>query len=318
MSITHFENWLIFIIRVVVSSIDDGASLNSFLFRSYDNPIPGALNYGPAQNFLISEVARATSAADLKFDAMIIEEKVYYDGGLGDNNPSPIILDEVLTTLDQNITNALNIFISLGTGVKTKKREKVKQNLHFVIRKHFGLIDTFANAICKLKVHGLGVERHHKDMLRYFKSGKCTKLSDTSEAYEQYARFDGGDRVGILKLDQWFTRRKHSLDNKTTQEFIDYHMLQYLAQADIIAELQRCAISLVKNRRARIAADPDKWRRFAHATLQGCPLRNCPKQLRHTKAAVIEHIKHAHPEFAEQSLIDSIKEYPPRSGRGPF
>lgn len=305
--------------RVVVSSFDDGAAPQSFLFRTYDNPTPQALNQGDAQNYPISVVARATSAADLKFDPVIIGERTFYDGGLGDNNPAPKILDEVLTTCGHDIPSILNMFVSIGTGEKPKTREKVKQNLPSAIRKRVGLIDAIANAVGKLKRHGTEVERHHQEMVRLLRYGHCQQISSNPERFEQYIRFPGGDIIGILKLDQWFTTKKRTLNNMTTQEFMDHHIQAYLSDKDVIDELNRCAKALVDQRRARITSNPDKWRRFAHATLQTCPLKKCPKQLHRTKAKVTQHIKQAHPSWTDQQqLIDSIFEYAPRLERGPF
>ena len=303
---------------VVVSTVDTGPSVHPFLFRTYDNPSTQAYNYGAAQDYPIWKVARATSAADLKFEPMVIDGRTYYDGGLGNNNPSPTILDEALTSLGSQISNVINIFVSVGTGVKPRTSEKVKQNLSSIVQRRVGLINAIAKGIDKLKRHGTEVERGHQEMLRFMRSGG-QRINENPESYEQYARLNGGDRVGILKLDQWFTTRKVTLGNKTTQEFVDHHMEAYLAQEEVISDLRRCAISLVNHRRARIAGDEDKWRRFAHATLHRCPLVTCPKQFHRSRRMVAQHIQQYHSDWTDrQSLMDNIREYPPRLERGPF
>lgn len=217
------------------------------------------------------------------------------------------------------LSNVVNIFVSIGTGVKLAKREKVTQGLTSIIRKQVGLINVISNAVGKLKRHALQVEKQHNDMLLIMKAANCRRLPGDPERYETYARFDGGNKIGILELDQWFVKKKRILEGMTTKDFIDHHMDTYLLQTDVQAEVQRCAKSLVAQRRAKLAADEDKWRRFAHSTLQACPLRGCPKKLHSTRAAVIQHIQHFHSASADQQyLIDNIVEYAPRLDRGPF
>lgn len=87
-----------------------------FLFRSYRSE-GGAKSDNTGAT--IVQAARATSAAPSFFDPIEIDKMVFFDGGLGANNPVQIIWNEASSIWCQDRTNLaqkLNCYLSIGTG----------------------------------------------------------------------------------------------------------------------------------------------------------------------------------------------------------
>lgn len=81
---------------------------------------------GDTSNQFIWKAARMTSAAPLYFTAVLEQEKVYRDGGLGANNPSEIALGEIKRLFPNKALEDI-IIVSIGTG--ENKGEKLKIDL---------------------------------------------------------------------------------------------------------------------------------------------------------------------------------------------
>jgi hypothetical protein len=116
-------------ISVVVSNEDDGHADTPYLFRTYDHHgEPEAVkNPGPAHRHEIWKVARATSAAPTYFSPVIIDHKEYYDGGIGNNNPVMLMLEEVAAKAEtKSYDEAMSIVVSIGAGLKPSKRLRAK------------------------------------------------------------------------------------------------------------------------------------------------------------------------------------------------
>ncbi|KAJ7127906.1 acyl transferase/acyl hydrolase/lysophospholipase [Mycena epipterygia] len=81
------------------------------LFRSYDTPEE------PASNYMLWEVARATSATPGLFKPMEIGlggmKQHYIDGGLGNNNPTSLVLEEAKM---MHPTQPIVLISSIGSG----------------------------------------------------------------------------------------------------------------------------------------------------------------------------------------------------------
>lgn len=83
-----------------------------YLFRSYDN-------YRMAPQCAIWEVARATSAAPVYFKPIKINDSKYLDGGMGANNPSWLVLHEVMQ-MHSELENPVGLLLSIGTGTSSR------------------------------------------------------------------------------------------------------------------------------------------------------------------------------------------------------
>lgn len=96
-------------------------------------------------------------------------------------------------------------------------------------------------------------------------------------------------------MDQWIPRfeseRKQSPGHQT-MERMQIIVEKYLKDGGQ-EEMERCAEKLVKLRRRRLLADPDRWERFALVSIFHCP--NCPNIDTFTSRAGFErHIENNH------------------------
>jgi uncharacterized protein len=95
---------------------------------SYDMALPGAYFFKTSKaretpagdDFPLSVVARATSAAPTYFEAAEVGERALVDGGVFAINPAMCALAEVLNAED--VTPRDVVLLSLGTGERTHKR----------------------------------------------------------------------------------------------------------------------------------------------------------------------------------------------------
>ena len=101
---------------------------------SYDTALPGPYFFKTSKaretpetdDFRLSTVARATSAAPTYFEPVGDREKALVDGGVFATNPAMCALAEVLN--DENLRPRDVVLLSLGTGQRTHKRgfEEIK------------------------------------------------------------------------------------------------------------------------------------------------------------------------------------------------
>jgi hypothetical protein len=295
-----------------------------YLFRSYDNFAEEVKrNPGPADDNKIWEVARATSAAHLYFDEMEIDGKKYFDGGLGNNNPTRDLLDEVAKTSSDSvpeIRDLLNIIVSVGTGLKPTKAQRVRNKIPERIIRSIGWFDRAWDGINHMRHYATDVNETHEAIRAILGYTHCPKIPEC-DGYQQYARFHGGDKVGGLKLDEWRTtpRRLSGLEGLTTKDFIDKYIAEYLALPDVQAEIIRSAKSLVELRHARIKANRHRWRRFSHVSMHKCPRIGCRAKYYPIRTDAIQHVRRRHTIVYNSENVDQIiKEIPPRIEGGAF
>jgi len=177
---------------MVVAYGDREETESPYLFRTYrtEAPPPPKKNqrrYGEPSALPIFQVARATSAAPNYFRPITIEtengkEKVRFkDGGFGSNNPSEQIYRDVVHV---NSTQNVGPFVSIGAGTTP---------MHRFSRQKSNFSDAMANAKAALK-HVSRTYETHERMLDHSRERDQEKFP--------YYRFDGGDRLGEVKLDE--------------------------------------------------------------------------------------------------------------------
>jgi predicted acylesterase/phospholipase RssA len=267
------------------------------------------LNRGPADSHETWKVARATSAAPTYFDPIRIENKEYFDGGLGNNNPVYWVLSDV--TAKANIVSwneALGVVVSIGTGQKPTARLKVKHR--FPKLSSLRPVKEISKIVKKLQDTATEVDKDHKLV--------STLLDQIG--FRHYYRWTGGEDVGGLGLDEWHTRPKGN--KPTTANFIENRVREYMTQTPIQDSVRACARELVNRRRDRIAYQPHLgfYRRHAHCTMIPCPY--CT-HLCQNRAAVRSHIENIHskdltPAIPLDLVIQRVKEVPPRYRGGPL
>ncbi|ORY16706.1 acyl transferase/acyl hydrolase/lysophospholipase [Clohesyomyces aquaticus] len=283
-------------IVVANETIDDATQ--PYLFCTYSSGDVDA----EFRDHEIWQVARATSAADTFFHPIKLrrptdnKEAEYSDGGLGNNNPVSVVLDEVLECQGTaDIREACSVVLSIGTGQKPTKREKAKQTFAKTAVKYIFTSSqpgrTITKVLGRLKDISTDVEKDHKAMSRLCKS----------KGFDQYYRFTGGEDVGGLKMDKWKERRK--LGKHPTPKFIENKVKAYMSHQEVQADLDKVARELVARRRARVLWDPSDglWARFTYCTRIACPYGKeeyfgSPRELK-------EHIQEEH-----QDKISTIRD----------
>jgi len=149
---------------VVANSSDaHGTVEDVYLFRSYTQKNELAKNPGHAHKHKIWELARATSAAPTFFDPIKIGDKEYSDGGVGNNNPAQLMLDEVIYKSGQeSLKKAVGVLVSIGAGQKPTKRLRVKKK--FPGLSSLPIVKEISKIIRQLKDTSTDVERVHKNV----------------------------------------------------------------------------------------------------------------------------------------------------------
>jgi hypothetical protein len=286
---------------------------NSYLFRTYPHiartPNGVVKNPGNAHKHEIWKVARATSAAPTFFDPIQIDGMNYSDGGVGNNNPVQLMLNEVTSKMGTDYTvEAFSVLISLGTGQKPTRRLKVKHRLPRLtsiqpVKNIFDIID-------KLKDSSTDSDKAHEWVEPMMKQLK----------FQHYYRWTGGEQVGGLAMDEWHERRK--ADKMPTAKYIEEHVKKFMAQPEIKAEVENAARELVARRRARVASctDNGKWKRYAYCILLRCAY--CDDCLE-TADIAKQHIQTVHSDITHDEetlnkLVSNLLVRPPRCLGGPL
>lgn len=207
---------------IVVTFRENGVLQTPCLFRSYNN-------YRWAPQCAIWEVARATSAAPLYFKPITINESRYLDGGIGANNPSGLVLHEVMQ-MHPNLRNPIDLLLSIGTGTSSRPSSSSLSSMKSTIS--IQTADT------------------HKRILK-----------QKTDINFYYGRIDANGLEDI-KHNSWKPRHGWMA---TLQRIKDYTE-RYLDGENVQKELRECARRLVESRRRR--ARTSDWDSFAFGARQ--------------------------------------------------
>ncbi|KAL9003436.1 MAG: hypothetical protein Q9188_003686 [Gyalolechia gomerana] len=285
--------------RTLVTAYADHAKTDApHLFRTYWTPKPSAdqrktmstaRNHGPPPKLPIWKIGRATSAAPKYFPPIKILRGVddsaqnyvrFKDGGFGCNNPSEEAYHDIVYK-HGGLSKAMGPFISFGTGITP---------LALFARKPGNLRNALANMHAAHK-HPSRTQQAHDAM---------THLSRRDgEVIFPYHRFDGGELLGEVKLDEWKTHRLTRVTGKSadaghiTLHNMDVAIAVYLHDDEVQSALNECAKLLVARRRLR-ARDASRWDRFASASYYECSYPGCPKTRINTAQLFKEHVKKKH------------------------
>lgn len=260
-----------------------------YAFRTYFSPRPrqeGIMkNFGDAPNLPIWQVARATSAAPgyfhpIKIDEVDGSDRIRFkDGGFGTNNPTKVAYYDVVDKHGKE--SKIGLVISIGTG---------KTPLNLFARRSGHLNNAIANLKAAIKLPSRTVNAH----------GDMMRLADRDgEEKFPYYRFEGGEALGELAMDEWkshrFTRFTGHSDQpgfKTIKKIED-GTAAYLQSPVVQHKLAACAKLLVRRRRLR-TRDVSRWDRYASASYYECGLNDCEFKWIKTRQEYEEHIKNHH------------------------
>ena len=222
----------------------------------------------------LHKVARATAAAPAYFRpvrilpahrGMPLPAIRFKDGGFGCNNPSEEAFHDVCEA-HGGLTKNIGPFISIGTGVGKFKLFSNKQG---------NFRDVGANAKAAVKRTTL-TTLTHKSMLYLAEFDKEKRFP--------YYRFDGGEVLGEIALDEWksHSSRKDNANRgkgAKTLETIRKAVQEYLQQESVQHDLEYVASLLVQRRRLRVE-DASRWERFATSSYYLCGHRGCDRKVR--------------------------------------
>lgn len=274
-----------------------------YAFRTYYFPDPQLLsnprrrtmkNHGEAPSLPIWQVARATSAAPGYFREIKISTPRgcirFKDGGFGTNNPTK---EAYLDIIDKHGGQSkIDIIISIGTG---------QTPLDLFARRPGNIRNAIANCKALIKLPSITLNSHH-DMLRFVER-------DGGEEQFHYYRFEGGEPLGEIALDEWkshhFTKLTGHQDVpgfKTIRK-IEVGTAAYLQQHQVQQDLAACAKLLVRRRRLR-TRDVSKWDRYASASYYNCNGNNCEHRRVNTRQEFEDHMKKEH----GTQVADSVRE----------
>ena len=269
-----------------------------YLFRTYETPLRARddvyekFRSDPRHHpssIPLHKVARATAAAPAYFRPVRILPAHrgiplpairFKDGGFGCNNPSEEAFHDVREA-HGGLTKNIGPFISIGTGVGKFKLFSNKQG---------NIRDVRANAMAALKRPTLTTLTH--------KSMSYLAEFDKEEKFPYY-RFDGGDVLGEIALDEWkghSSRKDNGSRGKgaKTLETIYKAIQEYLQLKSVQRDLKHAAKLLVQRRRLR-AEDASRWERFATSSYYLCDGDGgCEKVRFDTSGDFKEHLVSAH------------------------
>jgi hypothetical protein len=249
-----------------------------FLFRTYDcregsldvstNP---PLNAGPAAQCTIIEVGRATSAATNYFRPIEIENWgvggyrenqpiPFMDGGFGTNNPSHEILKDIRRKRKAP-NGVIDVFVSFGTGISDENFQGKLTSLNRIVKE---MTKEITNVLPAHKAMEDDSGIHNEDGDRRF----------------HYFRFDGGEGLGRIPMDEWSGRRKSQLrltsrpTGEDTLRTMEEAVRDYLKEENVKRDLKNLASILVRRRRLR-TRDTVAWERYACASRYECSQAGC-------------------------------------------
>lgn len=284
-----------------------------YLFRSYWTRSPNAnqsktkltaRNHGQPPKLPIWKVGRATSAAPKYFPPIKIPRAMgdrtqnyvrFKDGGFGCNNPSEEAYYDIVHK-HGDLSKAIGPFISFGTGITP---------LDLFAEKPGNLPNALANMHAAHK-HPARTQHAHDGM---------TRLSRRDgKVIFPYYRFDGGELLGEVKLDEWKTHHLTRITGKNadpghvTLERMNVAIAMYLRDEEVQSALTECAKLLVARRRLR-ARDASRWDRYASASYYECSYEGCQKNRINTAQLFKEHVKRIHySALADRPLEKAMEE----------
>ena len=296
---------------MVLAYADNVGADYPYRFRTYRTPQPlqrsksrgrsGAIGiYGDAVALPIWQVARATSAAPTYLRPIKISKGnepgsvTFKDGGFGSNNPSVEAYDDIIEKHGGK-NQKMGPFISIGTGIPP---------IELFPRKKGNLNNAITNLKAALRLPSRTVGVHNTmERLANHNNKKCFP----------YFRFDGGERLGEIALDEWKGHRLTWLTGKdktpgcTTLDKMFVATAAYLADPKVQEDLTECAKILVRRRHLRMR-NSSEWDRYAAYSYYDCNVQGCDRTLNNKADDFREHLRKFHQKIAEQEMEQRVQE----------
>ena len=248
----------------------------------------------------IWQIARATSAAPTYFPPIKIQRgnmpgfRTFKDGAFGSNNPSEQAYLDVIEKHGGK-SQSMGPFISIGTGIPP---------IDFFSKKKGNFNNAVTNLKAALKLPSRTIGVH----------GTMERLSfHDNKKFFTYFRFDGGERLGDIALDEWKGHRFTWLTGKdkssgcTTLEKMYVATAAYLTEPKVQQDLTECARILVRRRQLRMR-DSSEWDRYASFSYYDCNVEGCDRPTINKANDFREHLQKFHQKIAEQQMEQRVRD----------
>ena len=213
---------------------------------------------------------------------------MFKDGAFGVNNPSDEARMDIIYK-HGGLANSVAVFVSIGTGVHSTS----------IFPDHPGKWQNL-KANFKGAIRSPGRTRGaHENMATH----------SNSPAGFEYFRFDGGERLGEVALDEWKSHRFAKLRDKDptpgyiTIDKMDQATAWYLQKRSVQKDLLEVAKLLVRRRRLR-TRDMSEWDRFASASWYECTHKGCERKPIDTADLYKQHVREIHSIVLPDEVIE--------------
>jgi len=184
----------------------------------------------------------------------------------------------------------IDVFASFGTGVSDAS---LKGKLSSLLRM---------------------VEEMKKEITNVLPAHKA--MEDASGIHDErrfhYFRFDGGEVLGKIALDEWSGRRRSQMKLRTrptgeeTLKAMEIAVNKYLKKENVKNDLNSLAKILVRRRRLR-TRDENAWKRYACAERYECSVAGCGTWL-NTPEQFEDHLNTRHSDLSEDDRSNAHRD----------
>ena len=218
----------------------------------------------------------------------------FKDGGFGSNNPSEEAYYDIIEKHGGKIQK-MGPFISIGAGIPP---------IELFPKKKGNFNNAIANFQAAVRLPSRTVGVHHR-------MEKNANFNNRKRF--DYFRFDGGERLGEIALDEWKSHRftwltgKDKKPGSTTLEKMFVATAAYLAEPRVQQDLTECARILVKRRHLRMR-DSSEWDRYAAFSHYDCNVEGCDGTRSNKADDFREHLRKSHQKITEQEMEQRVQE----------
>jgi hypothetical protein len=260
--------------RTIVCSMERSVNkdvITPFLFRTYGHPhkaeSPFERNPGVAASYDISEVVQATIATSPQAKSTALGSHRYFDAGLGLNNPSLEIYNEI-DLMHPQLYNPVNVFLSLGCGYARTEHDALQAGSRaWKTRQSHNMLE---NTLASIS------DAVHEKMVK-----------ESSNFH--YYRLDVKDGLNLAKLGE---------SGRSALERISHATMLYLKGHETQETIKRCARELVERRRQR--SNTMRWESFALGIRyrckhdDKCSAQNGKGETFHNRNELLDHLRIVH------------------------
>ncbi|KAI0384264.1 acyl transferase/acyl hydrolase/lysophospholipase [Hypomontagnella monticulosa] len=249
-----------------------GVSNVPYLWRTYDHEFETGTSdddYPPLNPSLahitpIWQVARATSAAPTYFESIKLGHEKHLDGGMGANNPSLFVLQEIRSKHGR----APALFLSIGCGKNSNVNQAAPEDDE-EFRRTFTVDSGRRKQFLKKWLEIGRSWKHFMTDTEGHHGVDGWKLECIAMNVQHRCRLNVEGRMRDIPLDDW----DPPTSGEITLNRIRKETVEYLEKPEVQKRILDMARELVNIRRQR--AETERWEVFASDVTYCCPNDNC-------------------------------------------